>query len=129
MTDQEIIARYPISNPQTPKKLFSVLFKGCRRADGTYYWTRWQYFVWVWKAFWKKWLKASIRCKLGRHRVGYRSDTGIGGCCQKKGCMDVWCLDCDRALEVPIDDATNFRGTSVIMDIWKGRHNIAGNEE
>lgn len=52
---------------------------GCRRADGSRYWTRGEYLKWVWKAFIRKWLRAPVSCKFGTHLIGERSDTGMGG--------------------------------------------------
>ncbi len=118
---KELVGRWTKSVPNWWKEFPSRLLFGCRREDGSRYWTRRGYLVWVWKAFVRKWLRSPLRCKLGRHRVGPGSDTGMGICpeCEGEpdGCMDVWCLDCDRALRVPIDEVIDKPATKMVVDI------------
>lgn len=107
---------------------FSFLKKlilGLRREDGSTYWSRREYVVWLWKAFLWKWIKAPWRCKFGTHRIGYKSDTGMGCGCSK-GMMDVWCIDCDNAVLVPIDDALEARGGERVLGIWNDIKDIKG---
>lgn len=118
---QERVGRWAKSNTRWWRELPSRLLFGCRRPDGSYYWTRGEYFRWVWKAFVRKWLLAPLRCKLGWHRIGPKSDSGMAVCpeCggEPDGCMDVWCLDCDRALRVPIDEVIDEPKKRMVLDI------------
>ncbi len=115
----DITGHWLPSNRPTVGKILRRMLLGCKRPNGTTYWSRREYLSWCWRAFWLKWWRGPRRCKRGVHRIGYQSDTGMG-CCEKDGCMDVWCLDCDIALRVPVDDAMRCRGTGVVLDIMRG---------
>ena len=84
-----------------------TIFLGCRREDGTFYWTRKEYCQWYYKAIFRKWLKSPLTCKLGKHRFDEKSDIGISFV-DSKGYGDVWCRDCDRMITLPRDDIPNY---------------------
>jgi len=73
-----------------------------RRDDGTTYWNRKDYIVWLYRSYFKKWLKSPFKCKLGYHEITHKSDIGHG--MKADGRIDVWCMRCDMGLDVPIDD-------------------------
>ena len=105
-----------------PLLVVGNLLTGLRRDDGTVYMTRWQYLRWVWRTLYRKALAGPVRCALGWHRIGPASDTGIGGCgfCDG-GTMDIWCLDCDAALSVPIDDVLDWPKAQAVLEMWQAR--------
>lgn len=77
---REMVKRFPIS----ARKSWWVVVRDLvrrprRRADGKPFWTRRQWLDHLWKAHWRKWLRGPWRCKMGTHRVGTESDTGMGG--------------------------------------------------
>ena len=122
MIEREIIARFKrYKSGSVFHHIGNILF-GQKRIDGIRrHWKggRKAYISWWWGAYIKKWLKAPLRCKLGRHRIGPKSDTGMG-CGQTPGTMDVWCLDCDSLLEVPIDDVLGTADRAeMILDLSK----------
>lgn len=113
----DLVGAWPFSGWEGFFRHMKTLLLGCRREDGSIYMSRGEYATWLWKAHFWKWLKAPLRCKQGTHRIGYKSDTGMGCGCAK-GMMDVWCLDCDHAVLVPIDDALEARGGARVLGIW-----------
>ena len=110
----ERIVKYPLVKPISFREFFTRVRRGCYRDDGSQYWTRREWLKWWWASAMSKWLRAPFRCKFGRHRVSQASDTAMGT--DNNGTMDVWCLGCDRAVAIPIDDllgwdkADNVRG-------------------
>lgn len=129
MTDK--IGRWPLSNPPGLLTVLGTLMLGCKRDDGSTYWSRREYLRWVWRAHWRKRLFGPLRCFFGRHRISEKSDVGMGGsCCSSgPGLMDVWCLDCDRALAVPIDDVIEMRKAARVLDLWRGAKQSGGPSE
>lgn len=115
-----MIRRWPRSTWHGPLTVFGNLLTGLHRDDGSEYMTRWQYLVWVWRSLYRKVLTGPVRCALGWHRIGPASDTGIGGCgfCAA-GTMDIWCLDCDCALVVPIDDVLDWPKARDVLARWR----------
>lgn len=113
------IVRYRRSTWHGPLRLVAHLIIGLHRDDGSTYMTRWEYLCWAWGALYRKVLFGPVRCALGWHRIGPRSDTGIGRCgiC-RAATMDVWCLDCDCALEVPIDDVVEWPSCRALVEQW-----------
>lgn len=113
---REQVRRFPLAVPVPLGEWLRTLWRGCLRDDGSRYWTRREWLAWWWKASMRKWLCAPLRCKRGVHRIGPDSDTGFGGCAAD-GCMDVWCLDCDRTVRVPIDDLGDHPWAPTVLDI------------
>lgn len=116
MTDR--IGRWPCSRPLGICEVIRHLIRGCRRKDGSIFMTRRQYIGWAWRSTWRKILFSPIRCLLGWHRIGEKSDTGIGCGCGP-GLMDVWCLDCDRMLAVPIDEVIEMKKAARVLGLWR----------
>ena len=114
---QEQIKHFPLSAPLAWRAVLRKLLLRPRRDDGTPYWTRREYLGYLWNAHWKKILRGPRRCRRGIHHIGPGSDTGMGGC--NVGTMDVWCLDCDRAVLVPIDDVLGKPEAEMVLDLWR----------
>ncbi len=114
------LGRWPACK-MTPLKWLKDIIFGCRAHDGHRFWcndSRLGHMKWLWNAFIIKWIKSPLRCKRGIHRISANSDTGMG-CDSKPGHMDVWCKDCDRMLEVPIDDAMTAKGYVFTLGLWR----------
>ncbi len=84
-------------------KLAYMLIFGCKKDDGSYYWTRWHALQWGWNSTIKKWLKSPLHCKFRIHRLEMSNDVGLL-LVKTTGYLDVWCLDCDMMISIPIDD-------------------------
>jgi len=74
-----------------------------------------KYFKFQFKYQFLRWIKAPWRCKIGTHRIGPHSDTGMG--ISQKGMMDIWCGDCDARLEVPIDDVKQMKNCKSTLNL------------
>ena len=120
----DIVGRWTVAKPKS--HIIRMLFLGPLDFEGKRIpnMTRLAYFGMCLRGRWfrlKRWLRAPIRCKLGRHRIGDASDIGIGcvecGC--KPGTLDVHCLDCDARLNVPLDDLTHLDGCVELLEYWK----------
>jgi len=129
LSTDERVGRWRRSTWQGPLTILANLWLGLYRDDGSEYMTRWEYLSWVWRVFYRKWWRGPLRCKLGKHRISRGSDTGIGGCAMcTPGTIDVWCDDCDMALEVPIDDVVGWPHADGVLDLWRGAQEGADDE-